>query len=527
MTQPYQVLGDGSATLLGRHIQMQDILARVQDNHVQVIGPKYFGKTVLLNAVVNAPTIRQVFSEVVHWDLASHTPTTDAEFWLTFSQTMQTTFSSARQPYLKNLKEVTEPTYRHFESVFRALQQDKLRVLLVLDGMSSILPTGYVKRALLDNLRDLGQIGSLKFVTGNRKTLREISPAEVKTSPFLNLLNTIVSVGAFADEDWESILQPLKTRGHVPDTNALVELKAVTGGVPILVAALCSELMNLPGASPSHPKSFSRSDVAQLVTRCETSCREQLDELWSDCPAELKATLADIANGRPTPLDQVPLARLEDLQTRGFARATEKNVISSCRLMDNHAKRNKDAVPDIKRLFAGRADYEKNIRPLLELRLAHLAGIDSDLKDYIEMAIRELHRPHVSIAQLRSVADRALDLIWNCEGDNGQIPTVWARNWMGDASRNPFVGAIPSDRGDQIFVLDRATDDRRAVPVRKITRCIFLLLSQVHGAGNLGQHQKSATRGQIDLGFMAAQCFTAIQLAEQLSAALKSLPNTK
>ena len=40
--------------------------------------------------------------------------------------------------------------------------------------------------------------------------------------------------------------------------------------------------------------------------------------------------------------------------------------------------------------------------------------------------------------------------------------------------------------------------------------------------GNLGQRQKAATKGQIDLGFLAANCFTAIALAEQLTFALKS-----
>jgi len=522
MIQPYQVLGSEVATLLGRNKQLQEILRRIPGNHLQVVGPKYFGKTVLLNALVGHEVVKQAFGEIVYWDLSTHTPKTDVEFWQTLSTLLQSTFTQARAPYLKHLKETETPAYRHVDSVFKTLKQDKINTLLILDGMDSILVPGYAKRDLLDNLRDLGQIGSLKFITANRKTLREISPAEIKTSPFLNLLNTIERVGAFADEDWESILQPLKTRGLVPDGNALAEIKAATGSVPILVAALCSELMNLPGASAAHPKSFSRSEVVQASLRCESTGRELLEELWSDCPAELKATLADVANGRPTPPDQVPLARLEDLQNRGFARATEKNVVSACGLMEKHAKRNKDAVPDIKRLFAAKTDYEKNIRPLLELRLAHLTGIDSDLKDYIEIAVRELHKPHVSIAQLRSVANRALDLVWSVEGENGNIPASWARTWKGDPAKNPFNGKIPASSGDQLFVLDRATDDRNAVPLKKMTRSLFLLLSQVHDTGNLGQHQRAATKGIVDLSFMAAQCFTAIELAAQLANTLKA-----
>ena len=107
------------------------------------------------------------------------------------------------------------------------------------------------------------------------------------------------------------------------------------------------------------------------------------------------------------------------------------------------------------------------------------------------------------------------------EAPGGKFPDPWKRCWKGDQRDNPLDGTIPAERGAQMYALRSAVDRRNSVPIKKLTRTLFLLLSQVHEVGNLGQHQRDTACGQIDLGFMAANCFTAIQLAEQLTFALK------
>jgi hypothetical protein len=85
--------------------------------------------------------------------------------------------------------------------------------------------------------------------------------------------------------------------------------------------------------------------------------------------------------------------------------------------------------------------------------------------------------------------------------------------------RNGPNGVFQQNR---IFRCDPIAFNRNAVPVRKIPRSMLLLLSQVNDVGNLGQHQRADTKGTVDVGFMAANCFATIQLAEQLVVALKS-----
>ena len=48
-----------------------------------VVAPKLFGKTVLLHGLIGHAEIRSHFHERILWDLTSHTPTNDEEFWAT------------------------------------------------------------------------------------------------------------------------------------------------------------------------------------------------------------------------------------------------------------------------------------------------------------------------------------------------------------------------------------------------------------------------------------------------------------
>jgi hypothetical protein len=513
-----------AGTLLGRTRELHDILTRVDGNHLMIVAPKYFGKTVLLHSLIGHPEIRNRFQEHILWDLTTHTPANDQQFWATFAQRITAQFNPDRSLYANILKEEATPSFECIADVFTALQADKVHVLLALDGMDEVLPTGLVSRNVLDNLRDLGQIGSLKFITASRKPLREISPATLRPSPFLNIFHTQpVRLGAFSETDWPAVLAPLSEQGVSLDNSALAELKNWTGGVPILVASICLEVL-ASRTTRAPAVTLAKPEIDNFAAAAENTRAELLATLWADCDAMLQAHLSDLVQGRSLAPTDLPQPRLQELTRRGYVNPTRAGLKSACRLLHNHIQQTGGAVPDIKRLFAAKTDYEKNIQPLLELRLDHLADVDPELRDHIERTVRELMKPHLCIGHFRSIVLRALDLIWGVESDSHKIPDAWVRSWTGDPQRNPFSttnNRIPTELGSQLFILDKATDDRNAVPVRKITRSMLLLLSQVNDVGNLGQHQRVAIKGTVDVAFMAANCFAAIQLAEQLSVALK------
>jgi hypothetical protein len=69
--------------------------------------------------------------------------------------------------------------------VFQELEQQKARLLVILDGFDHVLAGTGLTRNLWDQLRALGQRASLTLVTGSRRPLRELCKTEEsRTSDF-------------------------------------------------------------------------------------------------------------------------------------------------------------------------------------------------------------------------------------------------------------------------------------------------------------------------------------------------------
>ena len=517
---PYQVLGVGIPPMLGRERLFAELcrhLTKRTPDHMCVVGPPLFGKSVLLNHLASHfKDAGDHYVTSLYWDFRHGTPMTDDEFRQRFAERIKDALKSV-QPELAEYLELEEEGLRDLlQLVFDDMEHKGLRLLAVLDGFDHVLAGSGITRNLWDEMRDLGQKPSLRLVTGSRRRLRELCKTEEsRTSDFWEIFyDSPLEVGCFKDHDWSGFLNPFKLHGVTLDSSALKEIANWTGGVPILAASLAERL--LTGAPQG--TSLSKPHVDAVAKETAKEKRDLLAALWDNCPIELRSDLAELANGE-VPLSEVPDQRRRDLELRGFACPSGNKLRSSCRLMDQYARQQAGAVENLRRLFGDAERFKVNIRSLLELRLAQVRDVDSELRGYVERAIRDLQPdPANSVVWARSIAERALDLIWDAELRPGKsLPEAW--EFVGIEFDEG--GRLPKRRGRQCGILRQITGTDEHDPVSKyVTKSTYLLVDHLHSVGNFGQHKEEGT---VTVPIAAAFCMSAISLCESLA---RDLANT-
>lgn len=510
---PYQVLGTGIPPMLGRKQLFERLcrhLTKATPDHVCVVGHTLFGKSVLLNHLASHfKETTDHFVTSMYWDLRHGTPTTDDEFRARFAKCVKNALLPV-QPELAEYLDVEDETLSDLlQLVFGELEESGRRLLAVLDGFDHILAGGGISRNLWDEMRALAQKTSLRLVTGSRRRLRELCKTEEsRTSDFWEIFyDTPVPVGSFEDDDWEGFLVPFKERDVSIDGSALKEISNWTGGVPVLAAALAGRLLiEAPeGSELSKPK------VDAAAESIIDDRRELLGALWDDCPIELQADLAALAD-EDLRLTEVPDDRKRDLELRGFARAPGNKLRSSCRLMAHYARQRAVEVDNLQSLFGNAERFESNVRALLELRLAQVTAVDQQLYGYVERAIRALHpEPGDAVVWARSITDRALDMVWGTELPDKTL----SEEWESVGVKFDDGGNFPASRGRQCAILRLITGTREHSSVAKaVTKRTCLLVDHLQNVGDWGQHR---SQEEISLPVAASFCLSAIALCESLA----------
>ena len=485
-------------------------LTKATPDHMCVVGPPLFGKSVLLNHLGSHFKDRSDhYVTSLYWDLRHSTPTTDDEFRRNLAQRVKEALEPTQPDFAAYLEPEEEELRDLLQLVFDDLASSGMRLLAVLDGFDHVLASSGITRNLWDEMRTLGQKTSLRLVTGSRSRLRELCKTEdSRTSDFWEIFyDTPLQVGCFEDDDWAGFLGPAKSRAVLLDGSALKEVKNWTGGVPVLATALADQLL----ARTSAAGLLTKSNVDQIGDDLVEERRDLLAALWDDCSIELRSDLVAVANG-DVPLSEVPDQRRRDLELRGFARSSGNKLRSSCRLMTRYAHQQGAEVGNLQRLFGSVERFDRNIRSLLELRLTQIRGMDPELTDYVRRAIRDLHpKPATSVVWARNIAERGLKLIWEAElGPDRSLPDDW----------KPLVSKLktwelPSRLGPQCYILRQITGTSEHNPVSKfISKPTYLLIDHLQSVGDFGQHQGDNT---VTLQFAAAFCLSAIALCDSLA----------
>ena len=533
---PYQVLGPSVPAMLGRAALLGRIdnhLRKPSPEHVSVVGPAHYGKSVLLRHVAAAyGTGSGGYAAASYIDLRHPVPASDREFMQRFATEIKTVLQAIRSPLAGWIEE--EAGHEELGAVFDELQNEGGRLLAVLDGFDYALAGTGLTRNLWDQLRTLAQRSSLRLVTGSRRPLRELCRTEEsRTSDFWEIFyDTPVRVAALDDGDLDAFLAPLRSAGCEFDEPARKEVTNWTGGVPLLVAALLQNLWeDRRGKRCSKPE-IDGAAAAVLDGRRLDGRRPLLDALWGDCDEELRSDL-DALSRDDIPLTELPdWRRRENLMERGFGRKSRNRLRGSCRLMQRYAQDQAPTVSDMTRLFGTPAGFGNNVQSLLKMRLKQVSdgAVDEELCNLVSSSIRDLAPvPEYALVWVRKIAERALKVVWEAEElprDRRTLPQDWTTNWDNSHVDYPRPwGNRHLASSQQCHILRLATGtDRTTRCTRYLTKPTFLLLDHLQSVGNFGQHRADAP--EVTVGFAAAILSSAISLVECLARDLAGATTT-
>jgi len=528
---PFQVLGPTVPPMLGRTELVERVCAHLdkeRPDHVAVMGPALYGKSVLLQEVARIYAEgRPGYLGAAYFDLRRRTPQTDDELRERFAEKLAAAMEKTWPEGAELLRFDDVEIRERLGLVGRELAKTDESVLMVMDGFDDVLANPGITSEIWDGLLSIAAEPVLRYVTGSRLPLRELCHTEEsRTSDFWEIFHDVpVIVGCLDDSDWEAFLAAFGREGVTLDKTARQQLEHWTGSVPILLTAL---LQSMWEATESRA-SVSGEDVDRLAERLMERRGQLLTALWEDCTVEMKTDLADLTRGELR-VRAVPESRLRRLERRGFVRREGKRIVFACGLMKKFAERESAGVSSLQRVFGDAELFRQNVRMLLEVRLAQVPVADETLHGYVEQAIRHLQpEPRHSMVWVRSIADRALDLIWERELRDGvTLPESWMIAWRRAGIQHlpdDGHGRLPTERGRQLRLLRYATGSGvggRSLKrlTRWVTKPTALLVDHLQSVGNFGQHQDD----EVTASFAVSTCNSAIALCESLAGDLRVEP---
>ncbi len=515
----YQVFGSGRPALLGRASEVASIRRQWQNTSINVIGPKFYGKTAMLRHLSGLAG-QDGFDDVVYWNVRDQVPETRAQFFELLHGLMskQTKNASAM---LGEPKE-EDGYYQEIKDAVEEMQKDEQRLLIIMQSVDELLLRGdNISPNLWDNLAHFaGQCG-VRFVLSSRKKLIDLVPSEsAKLSDFWRKFGHIEPLGAFDERDWDAVISPLTARGISLDTSARKELVNWTGGIPPLAIGLCAKLDdNSDGA---------RLGKAEVDSAAKALDRRYLDELWKDLPADVRERLSELADKKSLPRSQCDIALADELQSRALADEDHGHFKLTSRLLMEHAQRVGSVLPEMRRLFGTAEVYLPNVRRVIEMRIAQTASLHPDIKSHFNAILQQLDDPDAAMKMLCGIYDRCADLVIKLDFPEGKIDGSWVSDWEARGKLRPenrdvdgemLKGRVPSHRGARMKLLGLLRDDK-ILGTSKARSSTLCLLNGLLDTSNYCRHAFEVGE-TVPLSFACAALFSALELCGQLSEDLR------
>lgn len=520
-SNPYQVWGPLVPPMLGRMALVRRIETRWErevPDHVSVVGPAHYGKSVLLRHLASVHrTGSTCYLTTAHVDLRRATPESDAAFKRRLAEKVKEALHPVRPQLAKWLDIDDVNVHELLDLVFKELDDESKRLLVVLDGFDYALAGTGLTPELWGQLRELASQASLILLTGSRRPLRKLGrTGETRSSPFWNIFHyEPVRVHALDETDWPAFLQPLRDIGCEFEEPALKEIANWTGGVPVLVCALLQNLWE-----QHRGVRVSKTLIDRIAEMLLQDPSELIGPLWDDCHQELRSDLGTLSK------DDIPLNDLSDgrrsvIVDRGFGRISRNSMRGSCRLMQRYAKGQAPAIADVNRVFGTQPGFNQHIRTVLELHLQQVttSNVDEELMQLVGNAVRDITpRPQDALTWARGIVERALMLIWDTELPDRMIPRAWLDEWNrnGDYS-DDNDSKLPYGSSGQCHVLRLLTRSDRTARCKYVTKTTCLLVDHLQSVGNFGSHLSNYVGRKITIGFAASVVLSAIAVVECLT----------
>jgi len=518
----FPVLGTSLPPMLGRASILQKMtaaLTKTIPDHLQVVGPRFAGKTVILHEL--AARLRQrgtPYSAVVVWDLGHQTPATDALFMQRLAHELSAGLRDRHPDYADHLRSTRDNPYQDIAEVLNALKDEGVKVLAIMDGFDKPLSNGQLTRNLWDQLRELAASPSLRLVTASRRTLRDlIRHPEAQTSDFWNIFEpTPVRVGCFDENDLASVLATIPELELA--AGAQTELWNASNGFPVLMLGVLNAVCQKVASG-----AVSAETMRAACDSAFPGLSDTLDALWIDCSPSCHDLMRRVLDEGAVAKAGIASADAETLVERGFVHAAANKLQRPSRLLERYLEEQPNEGCALVRLFGTGDAYQKNLKGVLERRIGLLAGIDTTLKRYLERGTQDLpDHPDMFLSNVRGIANQAFELIWKSEVPTRRIPAEWMAIWKRNGERrlDEWETTFPQG-GERVRLLNFMTGTARSTPCAKyVTKGTYVLMNSVHSFGDFGQHQEGAP---IDPGV----AYSALHLCVELAAALaRELPST-
>jgi hypothetical protein len=504
----------GRATILQK---MVGALTKAIPDHLQVVGPRFAGKTVIVHELAaRLRVIGSPYSAVLVWDLGHQTPGTDALFMQGLARQLSAALKDSHPDYAEHLRSPLDNPYQDMAEVLDLLKDEGAKVLAIMDGFDKPLSNGQLTRNLWDQLRELALKSSLRLVTASRCTLRDlIRHPDAQTSDFWNIFDpTPVRVGCFDENDLTTVLATMPERPLT--AGAQTELWNASNGFPVLVLGVLNAVYETGTAGAVSPEA--------MRTACEEAfptVRDELDALWIDCPPPCQDLMRRVLDEGSVARAGIAPAHLETLIECGFIHTAANKLQRPSRLLARYLGEDSNESNAIVRLFGDQGAYLVNMRGVLERRIAQIDGLDKELRRYLTLGVAELPGfPKVFFSNIRGIVDRALEMIWEAEFHRKRIPSEWISVWRfnGENKAGEWLSRFPRG-GERLRLLDLMTGTQKCdLCAKYVTKSTYVLANAVQGFGDFGQHQEGAP---IDPG----TAYSGLHLCIELAAAVtRELP---
>ena len=508
-------------------------LTKPSPAHISLVGARYSGKTVLLNAIAEALiSKKEQYLTVIYWDLGHHTPRTDEEF-LTMLRKRVANGIRNEYPNEADYLEECDASYDELHEVIGQLSQHEKRVLVIWDGFDRPMQVGALTRNLWDNLLELCRIPSFRVVTGSRRRLRElIRDAESVTSDFWGVFESI-SLPMMGEEDLKAFAELLPE--HRFDSGALKEVLNWSGGIPPLVAWMMNRV-----AEEQKNGAVSNMQVNDLARIRDERCADMLEQLWQDCSTRAQDLFRLAIEKGKLRTGELPKDDRIALMEVGVCRDQGGFFQASCRMLIEHIDGEAPEYSALSRLFGKWEDYSKNIRGILERRLAQIDRFDADLFRLVERAIEDVPSyPGAALGLLSQIEDLAFNLIWRYEcNSDSELPISVITDWSGipksqhnrivlemmeaDEAGRPSPWRVPADRTKQLALLQFITGSHQTYSrslSKNFRKDTYAILNAIHGFRNLIEH----TGGQvIPVGVAVSTLMLSVELLSCISNGLQN-----
>lgn len=495
----FPILGTDHIPMIGRQALLDGIwgkLTKASPDNLSIVGPRYIGKTVLLNALV-ARAMREdsPYSLVIYWQLGYAPPQSDDEFIEQLCDRLYSAMGSDAVTYKDHRAELqSEKSLPVLKEVMDLLQMEERFVLMIWDGFDKPLSQGLLSGQIFGNLRDLFYGKRHRVVTATRATQTELARnKQVEDSPFWNMFDVNpVRVGPFDDTDVE---HALTTASLTLNQGGRKELSNWTGGHPVL---LLSILNSLVGAGSSELTNDHVNGAAGTVA---SELSDFLDKLWNECSATVKNAFHLIVENDGLDKDRIGKEEARYLLARGFVVRDGAKIKPSCRLFTQHVRGSKPDTSTLDRMFGTWDAYRTEIRTILELRIKQIRTVNARLHRLVTRCLDDIpDYPNDCLNNLTSIEEIALDTVWQHEfGSDATVPKSVISHWTQsprdtDNIIKPMMDAddwrLPRDRFKQLALLQRLTGskvnfDAQAKSVSKDT---YVLLNAIHQFRNRTEH---------------------------------------